>query len=179
MVRNTGTHACGIIISDQPTQDLVPVTIQDNSLCTQYPKEAVEQLGLLKMDFLGLKTLTVIDIAERYIQERPGMEDFKVSKLGLDDEETFALMSTGETTGVFQFESGGMQRWCRQFGFSSVDEISALSALYRPGPMEWLPEYVAGKKDPTKIKYAHPLLENVCRSTYGILVYQEQVMENK
>lgn len=177
MVRNTGTHACGIIISDQPTQDLVPVTIQDNSLCTQYPKEAVEQLGLLKMDFLGLKTLTVIDIAEQYIQQRPGMVDFKVSKLGLDDEETFALMSTGETTGVFQFESGGMQRWCRQFGFSSVDEISALSALYRPGPMEWLPEYVAGKKDPTKIKYAHPLLENVCRSTYGILVYQEQVME--
>ncbi|MDR1890995.1 MAG: DNA polymerase III subunit alpha [Puniceicoccales bacterium] len=177
MVRNTGTHACGIIIADRPTQDLVPVTIQDNVLCTQYAKEAVEELGLLKMDFLGLKTLTVIDLAERNIRRRPGLENFSVSNVGLEDEDTFALMRTGDTTGVFQFESGGIQRWCRQFGFTSVDDISALSALYRPGPMEWLSEYVAGKKDPTKIKYVHPLLENVCRSTNGILVYQEQVME--
>jgi DNA polymerase-3 subunit alpha len=177
MVRNTGTHACGIIIADRPTQDLIPVTIQDNVLCTQYAKEAVEELGLLKMDFLGLKTLTVIDAAERNIRRRPGLENFSVSHVGLDDEDTFVLMRTGETTGVFQFESSGIQRWCRQFGFTSVDDISALSALYRPGPMEWLPEYVAGKKDPTKIKYVHPLLENVCRSTNGILVYQEQVME--
>ncbi|MDR1413661.1 MAG: DNA polymerase III subunit alpha [Puniceicoccales bacterium] len=177
MVRNTGTHACGIIISDQPTRELVPVTIQDDVLCTQYAKEAVEELGILKMDFLGLKTLTVIDIAERNIRRRSGLEQFSVAEIGLDDEETFALMESGETTGVFQFESAGIQRWCRQFGFSSIDDISALSALYRPGPMELLPEYVAGKKDPSKIKYAHPLLENVCRSTYGILVYQEQVME--
>jgi DNA polymerase-3 subunit alpha len=177
MVRNTGTHACGIIISDRPTQDLVPVTIQDNALCTQYAKEAVEELGLLKMDFLGLKTLTVIDGAERNIRRREGLFEFSVSGISLDDEATFALMRSGETTGVFQFESAGIQRWCKQFGFNSIDDISALSALYRPGPMEWLPEYVAGKKDPTKIKYAHPLLENVCRSTYGILVFQEQVME--
>ncbi|MDR1595341.1 MAG: DNA polymerase III subunit alpha [Puniceicoccales bacterium] len=177
MVRNTGTHACGIIISDRPTRDLVPVTIQDNVLCTQYAKEAVEELGLLKMDFLGLKTLTVINVAERNIHRRSGLENFSVSKVPLEDEETFALMRSGETTGVFQFESAGIQRWCRQFGFSSVDDISALSALYRPGPMELLPEYVAGKRDPSKIKYAHPLLKNICRSTYGILVYQEQVME--
>ncbi|MDR2629024.1 MAG: DNA polymerase III subunit alpha [Puniceicoccales bacterium] len=177
MVRNTGTHACGIIIADRPTEDLVPVTVQDNVLCTQYAKEAVEELGLLKMDFLGLKTLTVIDLAERNIRRRLGLENFSVSNVGLEDEDTFALMRTGDTTGVFQFESVGIQRWCRQFGFTSIDDISVLSALYRPGPMEWLPEYVAGKKDPTKIKYAHPLLENVCRSTNGILVYQEQVME--
>lgn len=177
MARNTGTHACGMIISDIPTQELIPVTIQDGSLCTQYQKEAVEELGLLKMDFLGLKTLTVINLAEQFIRRRNGMEHFDVSKLPLDDEMSFELMRSGETTGVFQFESAGIQRWCRQFGFSSVDEMSALSALYRPGPMEWLPEYVAGKKDPTKIKYIHPLLENVCKSTYGILVYQEQVME--
>jgi DNA polymerase-3 subunit alpha len=177
MVRNTGTHACGIIISDRPTQDLVPVTVQDNALCTQYAKEAVEELGLLKMDFLGLTTLTIIDIAETNIRRRDGFEGFSVDGVGLDDGATFALMRTGETSGVFQFESAGIQRWCRQFGFSCIDDISALSALYRPGPMEWLPEYVAGKKDPSKIKYAHPLLENICRSTYGILVYQEQVME--
>ncbi|MDR3144606.1 MAG: DNA polymerase III subunit alpha [Puniceicoccales bacterium] len=177
MVRNTGTHACGIIISDSPTQELVPVTIQDNVLCTQYAKDAVEELGLLKMDFLGLKTLTVIDVAERSIRNRKGLGEFSVSKMPLDDADTFALMRSGETTGVFQFESAGIQRWCRQFGFSSVDDISALSALYRPGPMELLPEYVAGKNDPAKIKYAHPLLKNICRSTYGILVYQEQVME--
>jgi DNA polymerase-3 subunit alpha len=177
MVRNTGTHACGIIISDQPTQNLVPVTTQDNALCTQYAKDSVEELGLLKMDFLGLKTLTVIDVAERSIRNRKGLETFSVSAIPLDDGATFDLMRSGETTGVFQFESAGIQRWCRQFGFSSVDDISALSALYRPGPMELLPEYVAGKNDPAKIKYAHPLLENICRSTYGILVYQEQVME--
>jgi DNA polymerase-3 subunit alpha len=177
MVRNTGTHACGIIISDQSIRELVPVTIQDNVLCTQYAKDAVEELGLLKMDFLGLTTLTIIDIAEANIRRRGGLENFSVAGAGLDDEATFALMRSGETSGVFQFDSAGIQRWCRQFGFSCIDDISALSALYRPGPMEWLPEYVAGKKDPAKIKYAHPLLENVCRSTYGILVYQEQVME--
>jgi DNA polymerase-3 subunit alpha len=86
-------------------------------------------------------------------------------------------MNSGETIGVFQFESAGIQRWCRQFGFSSIDEISALSALYRPGPMEWLPDYVAGKKDPTKIRYPHPLLKDICKSTFGIIVYQEQVMQ--
>ncbi|MDR0679552.1 MAG: DNA polymerase III subunit alpha [Puniceicoccales bacterium] len=177
MVRNVGTHACGIIISDQPIDDLVPVTLQEGCLTTQYAKEAVEELGLLKMDFLGLKTLTVIDIAERNIRRRRGFEDFSVSNVPLEDEKTFDLMNSGETIGVFQFESAGIQRWCRQFGFSSIDEISALSALYRPGPMEWLPDYVAGKKDPTKIKYSHPLLKDICKPTFGIIVYQEQVMQ--
>ncbi|MDR1255389.1 MAG: DNA polymerase III subunit alpha [Puniceicoccales bacterium] len=177
MVRNVGTHACGIIISDRPTDDLVPVTLQEGSLTTQYAKEAVEELGLLKMDFLGLKTLTVIDIAERNIRRRDGFKNFSVSDVPLEDRATFDLMNSGETIGVFQFESAGIQRWCRQFGFSSVDEISALSALYRPGPMEWLPDYVAGKKDPAKIKYSHPLLRDICKSTFGIIVYQEQVMQ--
>ncbi|MDR3274081.1 MAG: DNA polymerase III subunit alpha [Puniceicoccales bacterium] len=177
MVRNVGTHACGIIISDQPTDDLVPVTLQEGCLTTQYAKEAVEELGLLKMDFLGLKTLTVIDIAERNIRRRDGFKDFSVADMPLEDKETFDLMNSGETIGVFQFESAGIQRWCRQFGFSSIDEISALSALYRPGPMEWLPDYVAGKRDPAKIKYSHPLLKNICKSTFGIIVYQEQVMQ--
>ncbi len=176
MVRNTGTHACGIVISDQPADNLVPVTMQDGALTTQYAKEAIEELGLLKMDFLGLKTLTVIDFAERSIRRRKGYGDFDISKISLDDQSSFDLMNSGETIGVFQFESAGIQRWCRQFGFSSIDEISALSALYRPGPMEWLPDYVAGKKDPAKIKYAHPLLRDICKSTFGIIVYQEQVM---
>lgn len=176
MVRNIGTHACGIIISDKPADELIPVTLQEGALTTQYAKEAVEELGLLKMDFLGLKTLTVIDLAERSIRRRKGYENFDISKIPLDDKATFDLMNSGETIGVFQFESAGIQRWCRQFGFSSIEEISALSALYRPGPMEWIPEYVAGKKDPTKIKYPHPLLKDVCKSTFGIIVYQEQVM---
>jgi DNA polymerase-3 subunit alpha len=121
--------------------------------------------------------LTVIDIPERNIRGRNGFKDFSVSNRPLEDKETFGLMNSGETIGVFQFESAGIQRWCKQFGFSSVDEISALSALYRPGPMEWLPDYVAGKKDPTKIKYSHPLLKNICKSTIGIIVYQEQFMQ--
>ena len=177
MSRNSGTHACGVVISDRPMYELVPVTLQDGALTTQFTKDAIEDLGLLKMDFLGLKTLTVISDAEKSIRMRPGFEHFDIAQVPLDDKASFDLMNSGDTTGVFQFESIGIQKWCMQFGFSSIEEISALSALYRPGPMDWLPDYIAGKKDPTKIKYSHPLLESVCKSTYGILVFQEQVMK--
>ncbi|MDE6576457.1 MAG: DNA polymerase III subunit alpha [Opitutales bacterium] len=175
-VRNTGTHAAGVIITEDTVENMLPVTLQDGVLTTQYAKQAVEDLGLLKMDFLGLKTLTVIADAEAYIQKiRP---EFKIDAVPFDDKKTYRLLNSGNTIGVFQLgESAGMRALCKRFAIGSVEEISAISALYRPGPMEWINDYIAGKKDPKKIKYPHPLLEPVCKETYGILVYQEQVME--
>ncbi|MDR2667875.1 MAG: DNA polymerase III subunit alpha, partial [Puniceicoccales bacterium] len=174
-VRNTGTHACGMVISDQPTENLAPVTLQEGSLTTQYSKDYVEKLGLLKMDFLGLKTLTVIADAVSFIRKRnPG---FSMDAIALDDEDTFRLINSGDNAGVFQLESGGMRSLCRQFGVNRIDDISDLSALYRPGPMEWIGDCIKRKKDPSTIRYAHPLLEQVCKNTYGVLIYQEQVMQ--
>lgn len=177
MVRNTGTHAAGIIIADRPLTDLIPVTLQEGVLTTQYPKDPVEQLGLLKMDFLGLKTLTVIADAEENVRRVRGNEEFSIEKVSFDDAKTFELLNEAKTVGVFQLESGGMQSLCRQFNISNIDEIVALIALYRPGPMEWIPDYVRGKKDPASISFPHPLLEEICKETYGVMVYQEQVME--
>tara|TARA_B100001248_G_scaffold262669_1_gene260612 strand:+ start:1539 stop:5120 length:3582 start_codon:yes stop_codon:yes gene_type:complete len=177
MVRNVGTHAAGVIIADRPLTELVPVTLQDGVLTTQYPKDPVEELGLLKMDFLGLKTLTVISAAEQNIQRIAGQENFDIEAVTLEDQTTFDLLNAAKTVGVFQLESGGMQALCRQFNITTIDEIVALIALYRPGPMDWIPDYIKGKKDPSTIKFPHPLLEDVCRETYGVMVYQEQVME--
>lgn len=176
MVRNTGKHACGMIISDRPLNEFIPLTLQEGALTTQYPKEPVEGLGLLKMDFLGLKTLTVIADTQESIN-RTVDSSFDINTVSYDDVKTFTLLNSGKTIGVFQLESGGMQSLCRQFQISSIDEIIALIALYRPGPMELIPDYIRGKRDPQTIKYPHPLLEDVCRETYGIMVYQEQVME--
>lgn len=175
MVRNVGTHAAGVIIADRPLSDFVPLVVQDNAITTQFPKGPVEDLGLLKMDFLGLKTLTVIDDAVQNI--RPTVPDFDISKVTLEDPKTFQLLNEGKTIGVFQMESPGMQSLCRQFNLSQIDEIIALIALYRPGPMEWIPDYIKGKNDPSTVKFPHPLLEDICRETYGVMVYQEQVME--
>mgnify|MGYP003324340794 CR=1 FL=1 len=177
MVRNSGTHAAGVIIADRPLRELVPLTTQDGILTTQYPKDPVEELGLLKMDFLGLKTLTVISEAESHIRKKEGLEDFRVTDAPLDDEPTFKLLNEARTIGVFQLESEGMRRLCRQMTISNVDEIIALIALYRPGPMDWIPDYIKGKEDPSTIQFPHPLLEDVCAETYGVMVYQEQVME--
>lgn len=177
MVRNTGKHACGVIIGDQPIKDLVPVTLQEGDLTTQFPKGPVEDLGLLKMDFLGLKTLTVISDAQDNVQKTRNLSDFDIEKVALDDGKTFDLLNSGKTTGVFQLESGGMQSLCRQIGLSSFEEIIALIALYRPGPMQFIPQFIEGKKDPTTVKVPHPLLEELVGETYGVLVYQEQVME--
>jgi len=177
MVRNTGKHACGIIIGDQPIQNLVPVTLQEGDLTTQYPKGPSEDLGLLKMDFLGLKTLTVIADAQENARRSRGQPDFDIEKVPLDDAKTFELLNSGETIGVFQLESGGMQSLCRQIGLSSFQEIIALIALYRPGPMQFIPQFIEGKRDPGRIQVPHPLLEGLVSETYGVLVYQEQVME--
>ena len=176
MVRNTGKHAAGIIITDRPLEEFVPLTLQEGDVTVQFDMNAVGKLGLLKMDFLGLKTLTVISDAVDNIR-RTADAAFDIEKVPIDDARTFALLNTGRTTGVFQLESGGMQNLCRQLQLSSIDEIIALIALFRPGPMEWIPEYIRGKKDPSTVRYPHKLLEDVCSETYGVMVYQEQVME--
>src|SRR4051812_19256516 len=176
MVRNTGKHAAGIIITDRPLEEFVPLTLQEGDVTVQFDMNAVGKLGLLKMDFLGLKTLTVIDDAIDNVH-RTADPKFDIEAVGFEDAKTYALLNSGRTTGVFQLESGGMQALCRQIGLSSIDEIVALIALYRPGPMEWIPDYVRGKKDPSTVQFPHKLLEDVCRETYGVMVYQEQVME--
>jgi DNA polymerase-3 subunit alpha len=178
MIRNTGKHACGIIIADQDITNLIPVTLQEGDLTTQYPKGPSEDLGLLKMDFLGLKTLTVISDAQENVRATRKLPKFDVEKVSLDDQKTFDLLNSGRTTGVFQLESGGMQQLCRQIGLSSFEEIIALIALYRPGPMQFIPQFIEGKKDPATVVIPHPLLKDLVEETYGVLVYQEQVMQS-
>ena len=178
MIRNTGKHACGVIIADQNITNLIPVTLQEGDLTTQYPKGPSEDLGLLKMDFLGLKTLTVIDDAQTYVRKTRSMPEFEIEQVPLNDKATFDLLNSGRTTAVFQLESGGMQQLCRQIGLSSFEEIIALIALYRPGPMQFIPQFIEGKKNPSTIQVPHPLLEDLVQETYGVLVYQEQVMES-
>ncbi|MEO0508265.1 MAG: DNA polymerase III subunit alpha [Verrucomicrobiota bacterium] len=177
MVRNTGKHACGVIIADQDITNLIPVTLQEGDLTTQYPKGPSEDLGLLKMDFLGLKTLTVISDAQENVRATRELPDFDIEKVPLIDQPTFDLLNSGRTTGVFQLESGGMQQLCRQISLSSFEEIIALIALYRPGPMQFIPQFIEGKKDPSTVQIPHPLLKELVEETYGVLVYQEQVMQ--
>src|SRR5690606_29019818 len=176
MVRNTGKHAAGIIITDQPLENFVPLTLQEGDVTVQFSMKAVDKLGLLKMDFLGLKTLTVISDAVANIR-RTADKTFDIETISLEDPVTYELLNIGKTVGVFQLESGGMQNASKLVGISNVDDINAISALYRPGPMAFIPDYARGKKDPASITYPHPLLEPVLRETYGIIVYQEQVME--
>jgi DNA polymerase III subunit alpha len=176
MVRNTGKHAAGILITDRPLEEFVPLTLQEGDVTVQFDMNAVGKLGLLKMDFLGLKTLTVIADTVENIR-RAGDPAFDIERIPIDDARTFALLNSGRTTGVFQLESGGMQNLCRQLQVSTIDEIIALIALFRPGPMDWIPDYIRGKKDPSSVRFPHRLLEELCRETYGVMVYQEQVME--
>ncbi|HUJ43839.1 MAG TPA: DNA polymerase III subunit alpha [Opitutaceae bacterium] len=176
MVRNTGKHAAGILITDTPLEEYVPLTLQEGDVTVQYDMNAVAKLGLLKMDFLGLKTLTVIADAVENVR-RTVDPAFDLEQVPLDDPRTFALLNSGRTTAVFQLESSGMQALCRQLQLSTIDEVIALIALFRPGPMEWIPDYIRGKKDPSTVKFPHPLLEDICHETYGVMVYQEQVME--
>jgi DNA polymerase-3 subunit alpha len=176
MVRNTGKHAAGIIITDKPLDEFVPLTLQEGDVTVQFDMNAVGKLGLLKMDFLGLKTLTVISDAVANVR-RTVNPAFDIESIPLDDPKTYELLNIGKTVGVFQLESGGMQNASKLVGISNIDDINAISALYRPGPMAFIPDYARGKKDPSSITYPHPLLEPVLKETYGIIVYQEQVME--
>ena len=174
--RNAGVHAAGVVIADRDLSDYIPLCrdVKGNDVISQYPMGPLNDLGLLKMDFLGLKTLTVIEDTLALIHKRdPG---FSLNNIPPDDPAAFALYNRGETIGLFQMESGGMTSLSKQFDVKKLDDIIALIALYRPGPMELIPEYVKAKKGITPIKYLHPLLEDICADTYGVMIYQEQVM---
>jgi len=176
MVRNTGKHAAGIIITDKSLDEFVPLTLQEGDVTVQFDMNAVGKLGLLKMDFLGLKTLTVISDAVDNVR-RTVKPDFDIETIPLDDPTTYTILNAGKTVGVFQLESGGMQSACKQVGVTDINDINAICALYRPGPMQFIPDYARGKKDPSSVNYPHKLLEQSLQETYGIIVYQEQVME--
>ncbi len=174
--RNAGVHAAGVVIADRDLSDYIPLCrdVKGNDVISQYAMGPLNDLGLLKMDFLGLKTLTVIEDTLALIHQRD--PNFSVKDIPLDDAAAFALYNRGETIGLFQMESGGMTNLSKQFDVKKLDDIIALIALYRPGPMELIPEYVKAKKGVTPIKYLHPLLESICAETYGVMIYQEQVM---
>jgi DNA polymerase-3 subunit alpha len=177
ITRNASVHAAGVVIGDQPLVNLLPLKQDDDgALVTQYAMNPVGDLGLLKMDFLGLKTLTVIRNTCEMVRRTQGVE-INIDHLPLDDAKTYDLLNRAETLGIFQLESGGMRDLCRKFQISSVEHITALVALYRPGPMELIPEFIKRRHGEIEIKYEHPLLEPIARETYGILIYQEQVMQ--
>jgi DNA polymerase-3 subunit alpha len=177
ITRNASVHAAGVVIGDQPLVNLLPLKQdEDGALVTQYSMNPVGDLGLLKMDFLGLKTLTVIRNTCEMVKRTQGTE-IDIDHLPLDDKKTYDLLNRAETLGVFQLESGGMRDLCRKFQISSIEHITALIALYRPGPMELIPDFIRRRHGETEIKYEHPLLEPIARETYGILIYQEQVMQ--
>ncbi|GAB4239185.1 MAG: DNA polymerase III subunit alpha [Candidatus Methylacidiphilales bacterium] len=176
VVRQIGTHAAGVVIADCDLTEYLPLTVDDRgAVITQFSMEPLTEIGLLKMDFLGLKTLTVIKQALDFIEESTGQR-INLDTIPLDDPATFALLNRAENIGVFQVESPGMRKTCRKFQIESIDDIIALIALYRPGPMDLIDSYVARKKGLEDIPYEHPLLETISRDTYGILIYQEQVM---
>jgi DNA polymerase-3 subunit alpha len=177
LTRNASVHAAGVVIGDQPLVNLLPLKEDDSgTLVTQYAMNPVGDLGLLKMDFLGLKTLTVIRNTCEMVKRMRGTE-IDIDHVPLDDTKTYDLLNKAETLGIFQLESGGMRDLCRKFQISSVEHITALVALYRPGPMELIPEFIKRRHGEMEIKYEHPLLEPIARETYGILIYQEQVMQ--
>jgi DNA polymerase III subunit alpha len=177
LTRNASVHAAGVVIGPEPLVNFLPLKQDDDgSLVTQYAMNPVGDLGLLKMDFLGLKTLTVIRNTCEMVRRTQGIS-VDVDQLPLDDIKTYDLLNRAETLGVFQLESGGMRDLCKKFQISSVEHITALVALYRPGPMELIPEFIKRRHGEVKIEYEHPLLEPIAKETYGILIYQEQVMQ--
>ena len=175
MPRNTSTHAAGVVITADPVCSYVPLSRNDNTIVTQYTMTTIEELGLLKMDFLGLRNLTVIEDAQKQI--RLLEPDFDIDKVPDDDPATFAMLAEGKTQGVFQLESAGITGVCMNMHPTSIEDMTAIVALYRPGPMDSIPTFIANKLDPRKITYKTPLLEPILRVTYGCIVYQEQVIE--
>ncbi len=175
MPRHASTHAAGVVISDKPVSEYVPLSVNDEAVVTQYTMTSLEELGLLKMDFLGLRNLTVIEDTQRFIRVKN--PDFDIEKIPLDDKKTYSLMGKGLTDGVFQFESDGMKNVLRQFGPSSIEDLTAILSLYRPGPMDSIPKYIHNRHNPQDIVYETPLLKPILDVTYGCIVYQEQVMQ--
>ena len=177
IARNSSVHAAGVVIGDQPLVNLLPLRQdEDGTIVTQYPMGPVGDLGLLKMDFLGLKTLTVIRNVCDMVKQTQGVT-IAVDDVPLDDAKAYDLLNKGNTVGIFQLESGGMRDLCRKFQISSVEHITALVALYRPGPMDLIPDFIKRRHGEVAIEYEHPLLESISKETYGVLIYQEQVMQ--
>ena len=180
-VRNTGVHACGVIIGRYDISDVVPVsTAKDKEtgeemLVTQYEGSVIEETGLIKMDFLGLKTLSIIKEAIENVKQTTGQE-LDIAHISLEDPATYKLYCEGRTTGTFQFESAGMQKYLKELQPSKFEDLIAMNALYRPGPMDYIPSFIARKQGREEIKYDIPIMERYLKDTYGITVYQEQVM---
>ncbi|MEI6210769.1 MAG: DNA polymerase III subunit alpha [bacterium] len=175
LYRNAGVHAAGVVIGDEPLIDIVPLgRDKEGQPVTQYAKEPIEECGLLKMDFLGLKTLTVLKEATDLVQRDHGVQ-IDLANLPLENSKTYELLSRAETVGVFQVESAGMRNLMRDIGVNNIEDLIAVIALYRPGPMEMLPSYIRRKTGKEPVTYDHPLLEPILKETYGVMVYQEQV----
>ena len=176
-VRNHGVHAAGVVIAPDDITDFTPLEMaQKGVVSTQYPMDNVEELGLLKMDFLGLSNLTIIKNALRIVRKVHG-EEIAVNEIDLHDKKTYELLGRGDTTGVFQLESAGMKRYLKELKPTVFEDIVAMVALYRPGPMQFIDDFISRKHGQTAIHYMHPKMENALKNTYGVLVYQEQVMQ--
>ncbi len=175
MPRHASTHAAGVVITRDPVDTYVPLAKNDEAVVTQYPMTTLEELGLLKMDFLALRNLTVLDDAVKLVRQHT--PDFDLAAIPDDDKATFQMLSDGRTCGVFQMESGGMTGVCVGLKPKDIEDITAIIALYRPGPMESIPRFIAAKHDPSSVTYKDPALEPILANTYGCIVYQEQVIE--
>ena len=174
--RHTSMHAAGVVIGSRPIDEFVPLSrASDGTLVTQFTMTTIEELGLLKMDFLGLRTLTVIQNAEKLIRRK--VNDFDISKIDYNDRGVLDMIGLGRTEGVFQLESGGMKNFMKELKPDSLEDMIAGISLYRPGPMDFIPKYIKGKNNPDSITYACPQLEHILAPTYGCIVYQEQVMQ--
>ena len=175
MPRHATMHAAGVVITKDPVSDYVPLSKNDDNVVTQFTMTTLEELGLLKMDFLGLRNLTVISDAVKMINRAE--PDFKIEDIPLDDKAVYDMMSTGQSEGVFQFESQGMKNVLTQLKPESLEDLIAVISLYRPGPMDSIPMYIENRHNPQKVTYKHPLLKDILNVTYGCIVYQEQVMQ--
>lgn len=176
MPRHVSTHAAGVLIASEPVDHMVPLSQSKGQITTQYNMTELEELGLLKMDFLGLRNLTVIADALTLIQNRTG-EEVDIDQIELQDPAVLALFARAETMGVFQFESSGMRNFLKDLKPDRFEDLVAANALFRPGPMDYIPNYIAARHDPSQVHYLHPKLAPILKPTYGVIVYQEQVMQ--
>ena len=179
-VRHSGTHACAVVIAGKSLLNYTPLQRAtgggENDVITQYSMKPIEDIGLLKMDFLGLKNLTMIETTMKIVKRTKNV-DIDIEKLDMFDKKAFKLLQAGETMGVFQLESDGMRRYLKELKPSKFEDIVAMGALYRPGPMEWIPTYIRGKHNPKKVRYLHSSFKSVLSETYGVAVYQEQILQ--
>ncbi|MFA4890781.1 MAG: DNA polymerase III subunit alpha [Candidatus Gracilibacteria bacterium] len=179
-VRHAGTHACAVVISEKPLIKYTPLQRasggEAQDIVTQYSMKPLEDIGLLKMDFLGLKNLTIIEKTKKLVR-RIKEEEIDLSNIDMEDKKTFALLQRADTTGVFQLESSGMKRHLKELKPTKFEDIVAMGALYRPGPMEWIPDYIKGKHHPGKVRYLHKSFKDILSETYGVAVYQEQILQ--